>query len=61
MTFEQLLFDGALKAVRSLTLEELYKQIDYLNEMNLPDDISEFPRTILAVVIAEKQNQRAMN
>lgn len=60
-SFEQLLFEGALTAVRSLTLDELYAQAQHLQELNLPDDIAEFPISILEVVIREKQLQRAMN
>ncbi len=60
-TFEELIFEGAITAVRTLSLEELYRQVDHLDAMNLPDDITQFPMAILAAVIAEKQNQRAMN
>ena len=59
--FEQLLFEGALNAVRTLTLAELYQQLEYLAEMDLPDDISAFPASVLAIVIKEKIAQSILN
>lgn len=60
-SFEELLVEGALAAVRTLSLDELYQQQGYLLEMNLPEDILSFPAMILAQVIEEKRNQRIMN
>jgi len=60
-TFEELLFDGAIIALRTLTLDELYQQVEVLEEMGLPDDLMAFPTVVLAKVIREKQNARAMN
>ncbi|MDB5607801.1 MAG: hypothetical protein JWP25_4701 [Bradyrhizobium sp.] len=60
-SFEELLFDGAMTAMRSLTLEELYEQAGVLEKMNMTDDIAEFPRIVLALAIAEKQRERALN
>lgn len=59
-SFEELLVEGALIAARTLSLEELYQRQQTLIEMNLPDDITDFPAKILAV-IEEKQNQRVIN
>lgn len=60
-SFEELLFEGAMTAVRTLTLEELNKHMHGLDAMNLPEDVAEFPRIVLTLAIAEKQNLRAMN
>jgi hypothetical protein len=60
-SFEELLLQGALNAVRTLTLDELYAQVECLNEMNMPDDIAEFPRAVLEIVISEKRLLRALN
>jgi hypothetical protein len=60
-TFDELLIEGALTAVRTLTLPELYEQLGYLEEMNMPEDVAEFPFMILQKVIREKVKQRIVN
>jgi hypothetical protein len=60
-SFNELLIEGALTAVRTLSLSELYQQIIYLEELNLPEDVMVFPLMILNQVIVEKLKQRAVN
>lgn len=60
-SFEELLFEGVMTALRSQTLEDLYEYRDSLDEMDLPAEYLEFPTMALSLAIAEKQNQRALN
>lgn len=60
-SFEELLFEGAMTAVRSLTLDQLLEHANSLEGMDLPEDVAEFPRIIIALVLAEKQKQLALN
>lgn len=60
-SFEELLFEGVMTALRSQALEDLYEYRDSLDEMDLPAEYLEFPTMALTLAIAEKQNQRALN
>jgi len=59
--FQTLLFQGVLTAFRLLPLDDLVEHRISLVELELPDEIAEFPIKILDTVIAEKQTQRALN
>lgn len=54
-TFDELLFEGALTAIRTLSLTELYKQRELLDELNVSPEILEFPWLLLDTAIREKE------
>lgn len=60
-TFDELLFEGTMIALRSLTFEQLCEHWIFLRDMDLPEDIAKFPKMMLSLAIKEKELQRMIN